>query len=156
MARHNKIDLGPAIENCVQLEEGIANVAITPGSIVMKSRAADATLGEFILATAAASLEGTQLYVADHNFYAGRQVDDDNPADETMPAHVPLPRKRYAALLLNGQNVTALDTPLKVSATAGVLDIGNPASDRIVAYAREVFNNSGSNPELIAVRMANI
>lgn len=156
MARHHKIDLGPANENYPQVEEGIADVAITPGAVVHKS-VSGGNIGQFVLTTAALAVAGRQLYVADHNFTAGRDTDDDNPADETMIAQVPLPRKRYAALLLNGQNVTAVDTPLKVSATAGVLDIDTDLSAGLtVAYAREVYNNNTSDPQLIAVRWATV
>ena len=151
MARHNKIDLGPAYENCPQTEEGLASVSIAPGSIVTK----DAS-NEFVLCTAALSAVGNEIYIADHNWAAGRNTDDANPADETMIAQLPLPRKQYAALLLTGNNVTRRDTPLAVSATAGVLRIGVPGTDPIVAYAREVFNNTSGSSQLIAVKPARL
>lgn len=155
MARHHKINLGPANENQPQTEEALADVAITPGAIVYR-QTSGGQIGQFALATAALAVDGRQLYIADHNYTAGRNTDDDNPADETMISQVPLPRMRYAALLLNGQNVTARDVPLKVSATAGVLDIGTVGTDHIVAYAREAYNNTTSNPQLIAVRWATV
>ena len=148
MARHNTIDLGPAEENCPQTEEALASVAIAPGTIVYRD-----TSNEFAPAGNAQDDQGFQLYIADHNFFAGRQITDSNPADQTMVAQIPLPRKRYAALLATGQNVQRLDTPLTVN-NAGQLIIGTPGTDRIHFYAREVFNNTGSSAELIAVRPA--
>lgn len=151
MARHNKIDLGPAYENCPQTEEALADVAIAPGSYVIRS---STNAQEFILATAALAVEGNQLYIADHNWAAGRNTDDVNPADETMIAQLPLPRKQYAALLATGNNVTRRDTPLTLSSTAGVLEIGTVGTDHIVAYAREVFNNTSGSSQLIRIKPA--
>lgn len=148
MARYNKIDLGPAIENCPQIEEGISAVAVTPGSITRFDA------GAVVLASAADAVQGNQLYVADHQWCAGRDVDADTPAGETVLNHVPLNRKRYAALLLAGQNVLSVDTPLKVSATDGVLEIGTPGTDHIVAYSREAYNNTTGENQLIAIRFA--
>lgn len=151
MARHNLINLGPAQDNSPQTEEGLASVAIMPGSVVNKDSS-----NEFEPTTAALGVEGRQLYFADHNWVAGRNTDDANPADETMIALVPLPRQRYAALLLTGQNVTRVDTPLTLSATAGVLEIGTVGTDHIVAYAREVFNNTSGSSQLIAIKPATL
>lgn len=152
MGRYNKILLGPATENHPQVEEGTSAVAITPGSLVYKS----AGTGTFALATAAIAIEGNQLYFADHQWCAGRQIDDATPIGETVMAYVPLPRQRYSALVANGQNITKVDTPLKVSATAGVLDIGTPGTDHIVAYSREVFNNTTGSAQLVQVRPATL
>ena len=149
MARHNRIDLGPASENLPQVEEALASVAIIPGTYVYLD-----TSGEFAPLTTALNVAGRQGYIASENFVQGRDVNDTNPADQSMIAQYGLERKRYAALLLAGQNITVLDTPLTISATAGVLEIGTPGTDRIVAYAREVFNNSGATNELIAIRPA--
>lgn len=151
MARHNKIFLGPATENQSQTEEALADVAIAPGSFVVRNAS-----NEFILATAALAVEGRELYVASENWAAGRQVDDDNPADQTMIAYKRNPRETLAALIANGQNVTQIDTPLTLSATAGVLEVGTVGTDHIVAYAREVFNNTSGNSELIAIRPATL
>lgn len=148
---HNKIHLGPACENRPQTEEALANVAIAPGSFVTKNAA-----GEFILATSALAVEGTEVYVASENFTAGQQVDDDNPADETMIAYKRNPREILAALLANGQNVTRTDTPLTVTGSAGQLAIGTVGTDHIVAYAREVFNNNTGSARLIAIRPATL
>lgn len=148
MARHNTIDLGPAEENCPQTEEAIAAVAITPGSIVYRNAS-----NQFALAGDGQDDQGYQLYIADHNFTAGRQISDDNPATQSMIAQIPLPRKRYAALLAAGANAVRLDTPLTVN-NAGQLIVGTPGTDRIHFYAREVFNNTGSAGALIAVRPA--
>ena len=152
MARYNKIDLGPATENHPQTEEGTSAVAVTPGALVYKS----AGTSTFALATAAIAIEGNQLYFADHQWCAGRDNDTATPIGETVIAHVPLPRKRYAALVATGQNITKVDTPLKVSATAGVLDIGTPGTDHIVAYSREVYNNTSGSAQLVAIRPATL
>lgn len=148
MARHNTIDLGPAEENCPQTEEAIASAAIQPGTIVYLN-----TSSQFAVAGDAQDDQGFQLYIADKNFTAGRQISDNNPANQTMIAQLPLPRKRYAALLANGQNVQRKDTPLTVNNT-GQLIIGTPGTDRIHFYAREVFNNTSGSAQLIAVRPA--
>lgn len=146
---HNRIDLGPAEENLPQVSEALASVAITPGAWVYLNAS-----GEYALLTSALNVAGRQGYIASENYTQGRDVNDANPADQSMIAHWPLERKRYAALLLAGQNVTALDTPLTLSATAGVLTIGTPGTDRIVAYARQIFNNTGPANQLIAIRPA--
>ena len=149
MARYNKIDLGPARENAPQTEEALAAVAITPGSLVYRSSAT-----EFSLLTAALAVQGQKFYIADANWCAGYDVDDDNTAGETMIGQNPLPRKSYAALLADGQNMTQVDTPLKQSATDGVLDIGTPGVDEIVAYGREIYNNNTGSAQLVVVRAA--
>lgn len=151
MARHNKIHLGPACEVRPQTEEGIADVAIAPGSFVIK----DAT-EQFILATAALAIEGNELYVASENWAQGLQVDDDNIADQSMIAYKRNPREILAALVITGQNITKRDTPLAVSTTAGQLRIGTPGTDHIVAYSREVFNNASGSAQLVAIRPATL
>ncbi len=151
MSRHNKIHLGPAVENCPQTAEGLADVAITPGSFVLYS-----ATNEFILATAALAVSGNELYVAAENFTAGLQVDDDNAADETMIAYERNPREILAGLLITGQNITKIGTPLALSATAGQLRIGVVGTDHIVAYSREIFNNNTGESQLIAIRPATL
>lgn len=142
MARYNKIDLGPACENRPQTAEAIPTVAVAPGTITLVTGA---------IATATNARQGDQLYIADHNWCAGRQIDDDNAADETMIMQLPLPRKKYAALLANGQNVTALDTPLKVGAS-GLLEIATLGTDYVSFRADEVYNNNTGSAQLIVVR----
>lgn len=150
MARHNKIHLGPACENRPQTEDALATVAITPGSFVYR------VAGGFALATAALAVEGRELYVASENWFAGLQVDDDNAVGETMTAYKRNPREILAALLVTGQNITAKDTPLAISTTAGQLRVGVVGTDHIVAYAREVFNNNTGSAALIAIRPATL
>ncbi len=151
MARHNKIHLGPACELRPQTEDGIAAVAITPGSFVIKNASS-----QFVLATAALAIEGNEVYVASENWFSGLQVDDDNIAGQTMTAYKRNPREILAALVVTGQNITKTDTPLAVSTTAGQLRIGVPGTDHIVAYSREVFNNSTGSAALVAIRPATI
>ncbi|AUR95650.1 hypothetical protein NVP1210O_28 [Vibrio phage 1.210.O._10N.222.52.C2] len=151
MARHNKIHLGPACENRPQTEDALADVAITPGSFVTYN-----ATNEFVLATEALAVEGRELYVASENWFAGLQVDDDNPADQTMTAYKRNPKEILAALLITGQNITARDTALKVSATDGQLEIATVGTDHVVAYAREVFNNNTGSAQLIAIRPATL
>ncbi|AUR85531.1 hypothetical protein NVP1076O_26 [Vibrio phage 1.076.O._10N.286.51.B7] len=151
MARHNKIHLGPACENRPQTEDALADVAITPGSFVTYN-----ATNEFILATAALAVQGTELYVASENWFAGLQVDDDNPADQTMTAYKRNPKEILAALLITGQNITARDTALKLSDTAGQLEVATVGTDHVVAYAREVFNNNTGSAQLIAIRPATL
>lgn len=142
MARYNKIDLGPAVENNPQTAEAIPTVAVTPGTIVLASGA---------VATATNARQGDQLYIADHNWCAGQQVSDDNAANETMIMQLPLPRKKYAALLANGENVTAKDTALKVGAS-GLLEIATLGTDYVSFRADEVYNNNTGSAQLIIVR----
>ena len=149
MARPNNIYQGPAHENRPQVEEAPASVVISPGSIVYPDSS-----GEFAPLTATLNTQGRKYYIAAENFFAGRDVDDSNPAGETMPAYNPLPRQSYAALIATGQNVTRVDTPLTISSTAGVLEIGTPGTDRIVAYAREIYNNNSGSSQLIRIRPA--
>ena len=151
MARHNKIHLGPACENRPQTEDALADVAITPGSFVTYN-----ATNEFVLATAALAVEGRELYVASEGWTSGLQVDDDNPADQTMTAYKRNPKEILAALLVTGQNITQKDTPLALSTTAGQLRIGVVGTDHIVAYSREVFNNNTGSAQLIAIRPATL
>lgn len=142
MARYNKIDLGPAVENCPQVAEAIPTVAVTPGTITLASGA---------IATGTNARQGEQLYIADHNWCAGRQISDDNVADESMIMQLPLPRKKYAALLANGQNVTAKDTALAVGAS-GQLVVATLGTDYVSFRADEVYNNNTGSAQLIVVR----
>lgn len=151
MARHNKIHLGPACEVRPQTEEALADVAIAPGSFVSINAS-----GEFVLATQAIAIEGNEVYVASENWAAGLQVDDDNAADETCIAYKRNPRDILAALVVDGQNITKLDTPLTLSTTAGQLQIGTPGTNHIVAYSREVFNNNTGEAQLVAIRPATL
>lgn len=142
MARYNKIDLGPACENRPQTEEVIAPAATTPGTVVLRTGVA---------ATGTNARQGDQLYIADHQWCAGRQIDDDTPSGETLIMQLPLPRKKYAALLANGQNVTAVDAPLKVGAS-GQLELATLGTDYVAFRADEVFNNNTGSAQLIVVR----
>jgi len=151
MANQNKIHLGPATENRPQTEDRIAGAAIAPGTIVEIDSS-----NEFVALTTARSVAGRRAYIASENFTQGRDVNDTNPADQSMIAYKLNPRELYAGLLLAGENVTQIDTPLKMSATAGVLDIGTPGTDHIVAYAKEVFNNTTSGAVRIAISPANV
>ncbi len=150
MARHNKIHLGPACENRPQTEEALATVAITPGTFVYR------VAGGFAPVTAALALAGRELYVASENWFAGLQVDDANAINQTMVAYKRNPREILAALLITAQNITAKDTPLAISATAGQLRIGVVGTDHIVAYSREVFNNNTGAAVLLAIRPATL
>lgn len=148
MARYNKIDLGPSTEKLPQVREALAAADTTPGAVVLMAA------GELAGATATTALEGVQLYVADAGWCSGLDVDDAVPAGDTLIAHKMLPAKRYAALVATGNNITAVDTPLKVSATAGQLEIGTAGTDHIVAYADEIYNNASGSAQLVSIRPA--
>ena len=146
MARYNKINLGPAPENCPDSRDRLAAVAILPGSQVKL----DAN-GKFALATAVDAEQGVQLYIANHNYFQGLQVDDANPADDTMQGLLPVPKGIYAALVADGVNITAVDFALKVGAN-GQLVAATVGTDHVQYRANEVYNNNTGSAQLVEVR----
>ena len=148
MNRHSKILLGPAKNTCPQTLDRLATTDILPGTITK------ITSDKFAAVAAADSKLGVQLYVASDNWCNGSQVSDTNKANETMIAYRPMSGVIFAGLLKAGENVADLDTPLTISDTAGVLAVGTPGTDHIVAYAREVFNNTTGEAQLISFSFA--
>lgn len=146
MARYNKINLGPADKNCPQSRDRIASVAITPGSQVKLSAS-----GQFELAGAADAEQGIQLYIANHNYFQGLQVDDANPVNDTMQGLLPLKDGIYACLVANGVNITAEDFALKVGPN-GVLTSATVGTDRVQYRANEIYNNNTGSAQLVEVR----
>ena len=148
MNRHSKILLGPAKSTCPQTLDRLATADILPGTLV--NIASD----KFAAIAAANSKAGVQLYVASENWCNGSQVSDTNKANETMFAYRPMSGVIYAGLLKTGENVADLDTPLAISDTAGVFKVGTVGTDHIVAYAREIFNNTTGESQLISFSWA--
>ena len=146
MARYNKINLGPADKNCPQSRDRIASVAIAPGSQVVLNAS-----GQFALAGAANDDQGDQLYIANHGYSQGLQVDDVNPANDTMQGLLPLKDGIYACLVANGVNITEEDFALKVGAN-GELVAATIGTDHVQYRANEVFNNNTGSAQLVEVR----
>ena len=65
-----------------------------------------------------------------------------------------LPEFIYAARIANGVNITAIGTALTPGAT-GTLAIAG-ASDLVVAYSDEVYNNNSGSEQLIRIRPAGL
>ena len=143
MARYGNICLGPA-DNKVsqQSKDDLATVAITPGSICTQGTAGFALFGTD------GGGAGVRLFIANYNYFRGLDSGDANPSGGTMEGLIPFDDGEYAVLIADGQNVTAINTPL-TAATGGALRIGTPGTDDILYYANEVFNNNTGGAELI-------
>ncbi len=144
MARYNKIDLGPATENCPQTKEALAAAETPAGTIC---------LGTGAIATAANDDQGVKLYIADTAWCSGGDTDEPNAAGNTMIMQNPLPRKIYAALLANGVNMATEDFALKVGAN-GELVAATVGTDNVSFYGNEIFNNTTGAAALVQVRPA--
>lgn len=149
MARINKIRLGPVQRNCPQAEEAIMAADLAPGTIVYKN-----SNGKFAAFATEGEGEGVKLYVLNHSFASGGQIDDDVEADTTGIAEPLFSEDLLAMLVATGNNLNVADKPLAISATAGVLKIGVPGTDFIVGYAQEIYNNNTGSSQLVRVRPA--
>ena len=149
MARLNKIYQGPAQDATPQTINAITAAAIAPGSVVFRNAS-----GQMAAFATANGGEDIQLFIAQEAYTQGLNVDDDIPSGDTGTALRLEDDKMYAVLLLTGTNITAKGTPLAQSTTAGVLDIGTPGTDHIIAYAEEIYNNNTGSSQLVLVRPA--
>ena len=111
-----------------QYVEALAAEAISPGDVVVL----DAT-GKFALKTATAD---PVAYVADLNSLKQGGVSDDWETGETVVSFLPRDGEYYNVRVIDAQNLVK-DTPLKISATAGSLEIGVPGTDAIIFYSDE-------------------
>lgn len=145
MARYNKIFLGPVQENLPQVRELIADVALKPGRLVV------ITAGQWALA--GATTVG-KVWIVQDNYLAMKGTDDDWAADSIAIGMELLPESLYAARVANGVNITAIGTALTPGAN-GTLAIA-AASDLIVAYSEEVYNNNSGSEQLVRVRPAGL
>jgi len=146
MARYNKIFLGPVEKNKPQVREAIAAAALKPGRFVVDSS------GEFALAGADTA---GKVWLVQDNYLALEGVDDDWAADDTAIGIELEDGHLYAARIANGVNVTAKGAGLKLAAN-GTLAVATPGTDRIVAFAEEVFNNNTGSEQLIRIRVAGV
>lgn len=152
MARYSRIHLGPARKNDPQVREAEAGAAIAPGSLIVLSS------GRFVLA--GATTVG-KVWLAQENYLAMKGVDAPYTAYAAGP---PVVRgdvvlglemqddTHYAARVANGVNITAVGTPLTPGAN-GTLAVAS-ASDLIVAYSDEIYNNNTGASQLVRVRPA--
>lgn len=149
MARYNSIRLGPPQNNCPQPEEAIVLADTTPGTFVFKNSS-----NQFEAFGTEGGGEGVKLYVLNHDFVAGGQIDDVVEAGNTGIGEQLFREDFVAGLVATGNNITAIDTPLAVSSVAGVLKIGNPATEFIIGYAQEIYNNDTGSNQLVRIRPA--
>lgn len=148
MARRNTIFAGP-IDYRPQTVEGAVSAASLPGTIVRNP-------ADGVLTVGAATAGAEALYYIlneGHLDGLGDTLDTVVATNTTAEAFYIQERGNFNALLANGQNVTALDTPLTVN-TAGQLTIATVGTDYVVAYAKEVYNNNTGDPQLISIRKA--
>jgi len=142
MGRYSKIHLGPARKNDPQVTEAIAGATITPGCLMVLSA------GKFALA--AATTVG-KVWLAQENYLAQKTVDQTYTTDVDMVMGLEMQDDcLYAARIANGVNITAKGVALTPAAN-GTLAVA-AASDLIVAYSDEVFNNTTGATALIRIR----
>lgn len=143
MARFNKIFLGPTQKNLPQVKELLASVALKPGRLAVISG------GKFALA--GATTVG-KVWLIQDNYLALKGVDTDWAADSTAIGVEMMADELYAARIANGVNITAIGTALTPGAN-GTLAIAG-ASDLVVAYADEIYNNTTGSEQLLKIRPA--
>lgn len=145
MARYNKIFLGPVQKTLPQVRELICDVALLPGRLVV------ITGGQWALA--GATTVG-KVWIVQDNYLQLKSVDTEWTDEETAIGMELLPDMLYAGRIANGVNITAIGTALTPGAT-GTLAIA-AASDLVVAYAEEVYNNNSGSEQLIRIRPAGL
>ena len=149
MARQNSIWQGPFQEYQPQTTEGFVSAASKPGTIVRRGASNALTVGASAIGAEA------KYYVLNEGTLNGLGQDLDTEVETTTTAEAfeILERVNYAALLADGQNITALDTPLTVT-TAGLLTAATVGTHTVVFYANEIYNNNTGSSQLIKVRKA--
>ncbi len=149
MARKNAIWAGPFNQYEPQTVEGTLSAASLPGSVVRRGAGNALTVGASALGAE------TRYYFLAEGYLDGLGQDLDTlvAVNTTAEAYEIQERINYNALLANGQNITALDTPLTVN-TAGTLQVATIGTHFVVAYANEIFNNNTGSSQLISVRKA--
>lgn len=149
MARKNVIWAGPFNEYQPQTVEGTLSAASLPGTFVRRGASNALTVGASALGAEAVYYILAEGYLDG----LGQDLDTNVATNTTAEAYQIQERINYNALLANGQNITAVDTPLTVNAT-GQLQIATVGTHFIVGYANEIFNNSTGSPQLINIRKA--
>lgn len=98
------------------------------------------------------------LLIADKDQMRSKSVDDLWAINENMVALQPRSGEVFNVLVADGNNITALDTPITVNG-AGKFKIATTpttigvTSEQVLAYADEVINISGADA-LVRVRVA--
>lgn len=142
MARYNKIYAGPATEVTPQVRELPAAAALKPGRLIV------VTAGEFALAGAATV---GKIWVVQDNYLACKGVDDDWAQDDTAIGMEFLDQHFFNVRVATGNNV-AIGSALTPAANGELALAG--ASDLVVAYAEEAYNNTSGSGQLVRVRAA--
>ena len=143
MARYNTIFGGPSTVRAPQVEEARANVALTPGHIVILSS------GNFILHNVAGGRGPVR--VVQENYLANKTPDDVIAQNNTAMGIIPMPDQILRVLVANGQNVAK---GAKLQSNGSGLCIIAAASDEVLFYAEEAFNNNTGSAQLVQVRPA--
>lgn len=143
MARFNKIYLGPVDKPLPQARELPASVALTPGTLVVVAAGKFAPAGD--------DNEG-KFWIVQDNYLQLKGVDANWAANDTAIGLELLDDRIYAGRIGTGANVT-YGTPLKHAAN-GRLAVATLGTDRVIAYADEVFNNTTGAEQLIKIRVA--
>lgn len=140
MARYHRINLDG--KSCT--ETRIVTADTLPGSVVFISS------GEFAKYVTPGAVSN-KLYVLNTDYTNGKTADDVVAADDAGIGEY-AETGREMAVLVAAASVLVKDTPL-TTALAGVLEIGTPGTDTIVAYSQEALT-VGASPELVRVRFA--
>ena len=140
MSRYNRINLDG--KSCT--ETRLVTADTWPGSVV------SITAGKFAKYVTAGSVTA-KLYVLGVDYVQGKTADDLVLADDTGVADY-AETGRELAVLVKAAAVLVKDTPLTTDA-GGVLKVGTPATDDIVAYSQEALT-VGESAEMVRVRFA--
>lgn len=141
MARYNKIYLGPVQFPLPQVREAIGDVALTPGVLVVLSS------GKWVLA--GATTVG-KVWLVQDNYLQLKGADTAWDDESSVIGMELLPDRIYAGRIANGVNIAAVGTALTPAAN-GLLGIA-AASDLVIGYSEEIFNNDTGATALIKFR----
>ena len=142
MARYNKIFAGPVSENVPQTREAPADVALLPGTFVVESG------GKFVYATT--NVAG-DIYVVEENYLALKGVNVAYAAGETAVGLKMLDEQLFNVRVPTGVNV-AKGAPISIGAS-GKAKLA-AATNYVIAYAEEAYNNTSGADQLVRVRKA--
>ena len=146
MARFGKIFRGDVRINAAQVQEALMNAALAPGSIVTLNSS-----GAFIAHNAAGE-RGAHFVLSED--YLGQNDTDTNVASgDRAVAYIPQPGEYFAALVADGNNITAVGTQL-ASNGSGALAIATTGQE-VLFIAEEVYNNNTGSSQLVRVRPGN-
>lgn len=130
----NKTFLGSVHRNCPeQIELPAQATGLLPGMLALR-------IANKLQAHNVADAGGFVYVVKE--LTAGGSVDDAYTVNETAQAYIPHSGELYQMLVATGQAL-AMDTPL-TSNGAGLLAIGDPATDVIVCYSDEAVTTTAT------------